>query len=114
MKSISLRQRTLIGLTAIVLSLGGTLEIASAATASSTRNLEDLTTTELARSNEALNIPVDESELVAIKLFKRGGFKFKKHHGRKFKKHHGRKYKKHHGHKFKKHHGIYGHGFKKY
>ena len=115
MKNISLRQRTLIGLAAIALSLGGTVEIASAATVLSfMRNLEDLTTVELSSSNEALNGSVDDSELVAIKIFKRGGFKFKKHHGHKFKKHHGRKFRKHHGRKFKKHHKIYGHDFKKY
>ncbi len=104
MKSISLRQRTLIGLATIALSLGGTLEIASAATASSTRNLNELTATELTSPNATAS--VDDSELVAIK--------FKKHHGRKFKKHHGRKFKKHHGHKVKKHHGRGGFIIKKY
>ena len=112
MKSISLRQRTLIGLTAIALSLGGTFEIASAATASSTRNLNEITTTELTSSN--VTASANESELVAIKIKKRGGFKIKKHHGRKFKKHHGHKSKKFYGHKIKKHHGIFGHGIKKY
>ena len=104
MKNISLRQRTLIGLAAITLSLGGTLEIASATTTSSTRNLEELTTTELA--SPGVTASVDDSELVAIK--------FKKHHGCKFKKHHGRKFKKHHGHKIKKHHGHGGFIIKKY
>ncbi len=99
MKNGSIRQRALVSLTAIALSLGGTLEIASAATASSTRNLGDLTTTELASVNEALDTTTatNDSELVAIK--------FKKHHGRKFKKHHGRGFQKHDDHKFKKHHG---------
>ena len=96
MNNLSLRQRTLVSLAAIALTLGGTVEIASAAAASSTRNFEELSTTELASSTEALSadVLINDSELMAIK--------FKKHHDRKFKKHHNRK--------FKKHHVFYGHG----
>ena len=88
MKSISLHQRTLIGLAAITLGLGGTLEIASAATTSSTRNLEQLTSSRLVDTTETTTVDTlgSDSELVA--------FKFKKRHGRKFKK-----FKKHYGHK---------------
>ena len=103
MKSISLRQRTLVSLAAIALSLGGTLEIAAAASASSARNLEELTTTELASPN-ITTASAHDSERVAIK--------FKKHSGRKFKMFRGRKLRRHHGRKIKKHHGFYGHGFK--
>ena len=89
MKSLSLRQRTLIGFTAIALSLGGTFEIAAAATASSVRDLNALTNTELSSSD--ITVETHGAEKVAIKFIKRP-------RRRRFNRHHGHSLKKHHGH----------------
>ena len=107
MTLFSLKQRTLIGLATLSLGLGSTLEIASAATTVSTRNLEELTTTELTSTQESLDAAIagDDAERVAIKFKKHHGRKFKKHRGHTFGKHHGRRFKKHRVRKFKKHDG---------
>ena len=95
MKSLSLRQRTLIGFTAIALSLGGTLEIAAAATASSVRDLNALTNTELSSSD--ITVETHDAEKVAIKFKKRPRRRFRRSRRRRFNRHHGHSLKKHHG-----------------
>ena len=69
MTFLSLQKRVFIGLTAIALGLGGSFEIASAATSGTSRSLEGLTSTELTEGTTPLNaVAGQKSDLVAIKF----------------------------------------------